>query len=271
MHLTHDQISKARKARHMTQKQLASAMNVSRQTVSHWENGRMQPGEEAAERLCAVLGIAEDGSIPVSSSASQASSASPVRSALLPFFLGVVCGALIALLAVYVTVKMPAVQAPASQQTASSSHGSAGKPADDRYSPAFYQQENIREDGKAHLVFSLVKDPITVVERDREPYVGWEVDYRFQEVNNVGFTITSFTEVYFTADGEITYSGTFKGEELSIPFDNVNLPAGERIRYSGFKPVDATVLYGACIEGVDENGNERLFRYAIPLSQENRE
>ena len=38
-------ISEARKALGMTQEQVAEAMNVSRQTVSHWENGRMQPDE----------------------------------------------------------------------------------------------------------------------------------------------------------------------------------------------------------------------------------
>jgi len=184
---------------------------------------------------------------------------------LLPFAAGFVCGILVTLLVVSAMHKPALTPSQSAKQSVSSG---VSKQADDRYTPGFYQQENVREDGKAHLVFSLVKDPITVIERDREPYVGWEVDYRFQEVNDVGFTITAFTEVYFTADGEITYSGTFKGEELSIPFDDVNLPAGGRIRYSVFKPVDATVLYGALIEGVDANGHERQFRYAIPLSQE---
>lgn len=260
MSLSHNQISHARKAKRMTQQQLADAMNVSRQTVSHWENGRMQPDEATAARLCALLGISPEESAPAASPAPR-----KTHSVLLSFAAGLVCGILGTLLVVSAAHK-PALTPPQSaKQTVSSG---AAKQADDRYTPSFYAQENVREDGKAHLVFSLVKDPITVIERDWEPYVGWEVDYRFQEVNDVGFTITAFTEVYFTADGEITYSGTFKGDELSIPFDDVNLPAGGRIRYSVFKPVDATVLYGACIEGVDANGNERLFRYAIPLSQE---
>lgn len=262
MHLTPDQISSARKARSMTQEQLAAAMNVSRQTVSHWENGRVQPDEEAMQRLAELLAAQE----PFAPAAASVSKANPAK----PFLLGFICGVLVTLLAVFafshIRPAAPASEAkPASTQK--TDMPSAPK-ADSRYTPAFYQQENVREEGKAHLVFSLVKDPITVIERDREPSVGWEVDYRFQEVNDVSFTITAFTEVYFTADGEITYSGTFKGEELSIPFDDVNMPAGSRIRYSVFKPVDATTLYCALIEGVDGNGNERQFRYAIPLSQE---
>ena len=39
-------MSQARKALGMTQEQVAQALKVSRQTVSHWENGRMQPDTE---------------------------------------------------------------------------------------------------------------------------------------------------------------------------------------------------------------------------------
>ena len=41
-------ILQARKAKGMTQEQLASAMGVSRQLVSHWENGRAEPTASSA-------------------------------------------------------------------------------------------------------------------------------------------------------------------------------------------------------------------------------
>ena len=48
-------ILQARKAKGMTQEQLASAMGVSRQLVSHWENGRAEPTAQQREKLNEVL------------------------------------------------------------------------------------------------------------------------------------------------------------------------------------------------------------------------
>ena len=44
-------IADARRALGMTQEQVAAAMNVSRQTVSHWENGRVVPDEAVRKQL----------------------------------------------------------------------------------------------------------------------------------------------------------------------------------------------------------------------------
>ena len=45
----------ARKLRHMTQDQLGRALNVSRQSVSHWETGRSLPDAEMVMRLSKLL------------------------------------------------------------------------------------------------------------------------------------------------------------------------------------------------------------------------
>lgn len=50
-----EQLSLARKAKRMTQEQLAVAMNITRQGVSHWENGRTLPDAETLKRLSQVL------------------------------------------------------------------------------------------------------------------------------------------------------------------------------------------------------------------------
>lgn len=52
-------ILQARKAKGMTQEQLASAMGVSRQLVSHWENGRAEPTAQQREKLNEVLSMGE--------------------------------------------------------------------------------------------------------------------------------------------------------------------------------------------------------------------
>ena len=42
-------ITAARKGKKLTQEQVAQAVGVSRQTVSHWENGRVEPTQEQRE------------------------------------------------------------------------------------------------------------------------------------------------------------------------------------------------------------------------------
>ena len=42
-----ERLSQTRRARQMTQAELAQQMHVSRQMVSHWENGRVIPNEAA--------------------------------------------------------------------------------------------------------------------------------------------------------------------------------------------------------------------------------
>ena len=53
-------ITAARKEKKLTQEQVAQVMGVSRQTVSHWENGRVEPTQEQREALCRLLEIPAD-------------------------------------------------------------------------------------------------------------------------------------------------------------------------------------------------------------------
>ena len=52
-----EKIMQARKAKGLTQDALAQMVNVSRQTVSHWENGRALPDVTTAAQLSKVLDV----------------------------------------------------------------------------------------------------------------------------------------------------------------------------------------------------------------------
>lgn len=52
-----EKIMRARKTKGMTQDTLAQLVNVSRQTVSHWENGRAMPDVATAAQLSKVLDV----------------------------------------------------------------------------------------------------------------------------------------------------------------------------------------------------------------------
>lgn len=50
-----EQLSEARKLKDITQDSLATEMNVTRQAVSRWENGKSLPDAETLKRLSQVL------------------------------------------------------------------------------------------------------------------------------------------------------------------------------------------------------------------------
>ena len=52
-----EKIMQARKTKGMTQDTLAQLVNVSRQTVSHWENGRAMPDVATAAQLSKLLDV----------------------------------------------------------------------------------------------------------------------------------------------------------------------------------------------------------------------
>lgn len=62
--MQNQQLTEARKAKGMTQAELAQAMHVSRQTVSHWENGRVTPDEATWRQLCQLLELQTDNPKP---------------------------------------------------------------------------------------------------------------------------------------------------------------------------------------------------------------
>ena len=52
-----EQLNTLRKERHLTQEQLAQELNVSRTTISRWENGTVLPDIETIKHLFSYLGF----------------------------------------------------------------------------------------------------------------------------------------------------------------------------------------------------------------------
>jgi transcriptional regulator with XRE-family HTH domain len=53
-------IRNARKAHHLTQEQLAKALNVSKSTIANYENGKTIPSMETVIKLSIIFGITTD-------------------------------------------------------------------------------------------------------------------------------------------------------------------------------------------------------------------
>lgn len=57
MNMVSDSIKKLRKAKKLTQDQLAEQLHVTRQAVSNWEIGKTQPDVETLTKLAEIFGV----------------------------------------------------------------------------------------------------------------------------------------------------------------------------------------------------------------------
>ena len=250
-----ERLSQARKARQMTQAELAKRMHVSRQMVSHWENGRVTPNEETARQLCELLDISEQAEKP------QA----PVRrlSRWLP--VAAACAAL----SVAVVLCTPLMEKNTVKNHAA--HAAAAQTTQRNVTPIstsleWYQGADENVPGKAYVKFIPTETEAKVCYRAKEgPQCGWDVHFVYQEQNGISFTPEKWTAVIFNADRSVRWVRTDMADEIS--YERLILPQVPN-KMGSFIPVDASIGYGIAVEGVDENGNRLVFHGYIPLSQE---
>lgn len=230
-------LSAERRARGMTQEQLAQLLHVSRQTVSHWETGRVLPDVVTAQQIAQVLG---DGA-PVEAEAAgenwptvEAGVAPAERVFRLHPAGWIAIGAGITLLLVAAIVLL-LVLTHGPQQTGSSA--------------------------QALIVVTPSTEAAYLQERpDIAPgWIGWDVDFSYQNVSDVPFTPYGII-LHF-----------YRNEELLSEF---HVDAGYLVPHMGSSklirgnhplrwPVGNTDLNATRLEciiyGVDDNGNELSF------------
>lgn len=250
-----ERLSQARKARRMTQAELAKRMHVSRQMVSHWENGRVIPSEETARRLCGLLDISAEEKKP-HAPARRLSRWLPVAAA---------CAAL----SVAVVLCTPLMEKNTVKNHAA--HAAAAQTTQRNVTPIstsleWYQGADENVPGKAYVKFIPTETEAKVCYRAKEgPQCGWDVQFVYQEQNGFSFTPEKWTAVIFNADRSVRWVRTDMADEIS--YERLILPQVPN-KMGSFIPVDASIGYGIAVEGVDENGNRLVFHGYIPLSQE---
>ena len=250
-----ERLSQARKARQMTQAELAKRMHVSRQMVSHWENGRVTPNEETARQLCELLDISEQAEKP-QAPARRLSRWLPVAAA---------CAAL----SVAVVLCTPLMEKNTVKNHAA--HAAAAQTTQRNVTPIstsleWYQGADENVPGKAYVKFIPTETEAKVCYRAKEgPQCGWDVHFVYQEQNGISFTPEKWTAVIFNADRSVRWVRTDMADEIS--YERLILPQVPN-KMGSFIPVDASIGYGIAVEGVDENGNRLVFHGYIPLSQE---
>ena len=118
-----ERMTAARKDKKLTQDQVAQALDVSRQLVSHWENGRVEPTQEQREAICKLLDIPMDAPKPT-----------PLHKRILA------AAALIAFVAILVMAVYPIYKSRRAGTTAEAAVQETQAPQGERYSWEWFQQ-----------------------------------------------------------------------------------------------------------------------------------
>lgn len=254
MQLLNQRITNARKALGLTQEQVAEAMNVSRQTVSHWETGRVQPDEATRRQLFALLHISDEAQPAVAGTVRK--ERKPYRFALM-LSAAFLCGILATLIAFHVLSPR--------KQSADLVDGTQT----DAYSFDWFQQPDENNPESAFIRMVPMESPVQLTEDAQisSQYV-WRILYTIEEMNGIAFTLERFTEVFFNKEQSVMDSYERVGEECERFWPSLTFEGNSVCGYNVNRPVGGCIGYGAAMEGRDANGQPLTFKVYIPLSQE---
>ena len=244
------QLTQARRDAGMRQEQLASLLNVSRSTISHWENDHVQHSLDQLQRLCTLLPL----NITELPAAPQAPAA-PAHSRYW-FRLGALLAAMILAAAATTMLILHLLD-------------SVPEP----YTIPWFQQKTKSAAGHAHVVLTPSQDPVPVMENDAFMNGrGWFFTLYLDEVNGVDIDLTELTIVDFSTDGRALPLHFSSEEQLDyiVPAKDGHrwLHAHEQLAFHSGLPLQDLKGRGFLLEGVDATGEELTFRcyvqYAHP-------
>lgn len=286
----------ARRAKNMTQEQLAAAIGMTRQGVSNWERDRTIPDLEGLRKLTEVLdcdffeaaGLKNSDSSelpkdeapqePIRKACAQAEPNAaeqprPVesvptvkrsfslRALTLTFLSGVALALVIALLIVPLFKTKTQSFQPFRDPT--------GKDTQENISR--FRAAGVPIPGKPFVYISFSENPCLLEENGEFPDgVGWVYTAYLTEYNGCPFHMTSYTQYLFTSETEAT-RWKYTTEDFNSWWGDSEIAArGQKVIPSGM-PWQDMVGVGIKVTGTDENGEELTFYGFMDLSQELRD
>lgn len=246
-----EKIMQARKTKGMTQDTLAQLVNVSRQTVSHWENGRAMPDVATAAQLSKVLDVdfmAEDAAVqspeavptvqePVQETQAQTDGrfVNPPEQPKQPNQrkrIAVICAAVVIIVAAVIAIVLPMLP-------------------------------------KAQAEIELSYPPENAYMMKEDGFVGWMIHFYSTNVSDVPFTPTYAQAKWYEGDKLIGSVPAIDYEYMRKWMESDALVKGEMPLdlYCGTDRlnVDRGVFI---ISGTDANGHELKFSISIDLIHE---
>ena len=253
MHSFAETLHRVRLERGFTQEQLAQELNVSRQTISHWENGRAYPDIDTIKRIFQVLGcdlLTEDAPVSEEVPAAEA----PVKASGRKLRILFTALAMVLLIAVAFSAGVMARQI---------KNKKAAAFVTEPHTYEWYLTDQDPMKGQAYARIEATEDPILN--------------------NGAGHWYYTF-EAYFSGDADfcveriyIQYfkNGTCIGREQITEqarfielIGNPWFRPGDVLEWNGGTPVQNHDHVGIAIEGTDSNGNHLIFTGDAELSKE---
>lgn len=239
-------IAQARRARGMTQEELAKALHVSRQTVSHWENGRITPGEETLKELYQVLEIAQEE--PAEKKTAENPASAPAKKAPRPWL---IAAAVLAAAAVILCVCL--LTRPAAQP---------------EYPLEWYRSQPETEADQPQLVFSGADSLPLIPYFGNEDDLRWDIRYTIREIHQQPLTLTGMTETFWNAAGEESIRNDFDADGVKNFLETDVLRSNAPINYNVYCSQQELSAYTVRIEGTDAEGRAMAFGWLVELSPE---
>lgn len=281
-----------RRAKGLTQEQLAEIIHVSRQTISNWENGRANPDYELLKQLSetletplsTLLGVEE----PAPPEAGSSTDAGPSTEAGSPPEAPAPFGD-----APAVAEGIPASDAPPTSDSpprwrrrwlaallcalcaAAALAGVLVHRANRQppiipspYPIEWFEQETARVEGQAYVSMKVLQTPVKRTGLNSDTCYTWKYRLQLCEQGGVGFNVTQLVEYYFHENGH-HHVDTTSAEQLQIGVGSNELRAnGVRSLNVQNQSKQCFLGVGYLLEGVDANGNALSFRCYVPYSRE---
>ena len=232
------QLFNVRRAKGLTQEQLAERLAVSRTNISRWESGKLMPDLDTIKRLSQILEFnfftveGLSGGAPEASLAKKPPKKRNVRRLILA-----AAGAVLLLAAAFAGLRL-------------AGRMSGGKP-------------------KANVLITPTENPVYAIrsEADFRGGVGWFYEFRYDETAGVPFTIDELI-ITVTADNGEEYSNSFTREDVIVWYGSATLEKGRPQTHMGGFPVDQVRSVRLTLKGTDANGNALTFSGETALSKE---
>ena len=241
-----EKLREVRNKQNFTQDKLAKEMNVSRQTISHWENGRAVPDIDTIKHLSQVLDYnflaveemteetqpaPEAEEIPAQETSVQQTESAPCRRR---FVLPAVLGAVLLCAVVVVCLLMN------------------GKPSG----------------GQAQVSIVPLENPVHAIHWEDFPDgVGWLYEFRIEETAGIPFTVHQLDSIIINDNGgESAHS--FTGEDVAQWWGSDTLVQNSPQSLGGGFPLQDVKGVRIVLSGTDANGNELTFEGSLELSKE---
>jgi len=262
-----EQLIDARKAQNMTQEQLASAMNMTRQGISNWERNLAIPDEENIQKLSGILACEFELPEPAIDAAPEPKKAPQIkkpvvyiekRKAFGMTILGFIAGMLVMFLC-------NSLVAPVFLSLGT------GTPVGSKVNPntiAYYTRNRVYDPDKACIEISVSENPAMVIEDpDFAGGVGWFYTFYYTETNGIDFYPETYSECFFAEDGS-AYPDEYTKDDMVIWWTESKIPANGQKHLRGGIPLQDVIGLGVKLAGKDANGNPLEFYGYIELSHE---